>query len=256
MTIFFVYWLYYWDDENIYDSGYVGITKHIKARIFKHRKKFGKFKFKIIFTGSIEQAYALELHLRPRPNIGLNKATGGLQFGTNGPRKGLITSEEVKEKLRIANTGLKRSKETCEKLKLAKMNISEETRLKISEAGKGRKHTNEVKAKVSEALTGRPVSEETRLKISNSNKGRLHTEEEKLKMRKPKSTQAKINIGLAGLGRVRSEETKIRIANTLKETKRAKRENFALFGSQIALTNHHSIETMALIDAEAPVNKE
>lgn len=55
---------------------------------------------------------------------------------------------------------------------------SEETKRKIAEAGRGRKHTPESIRKISEAqlkdknhMWGKTISQETRLKISNANKG-------------------------------------------------------------------------------------
>lgn len=37
--MFYVYWIYFWDDENIYTSGYVGITDNLKDRFGKHRRR-------------------------------------------------------------------------------------------------------------------------------------------------------------------------------------------------------------------------
>lgn len=50
--------------------------------------------------------------------------------------------------------------------------MSDETKRKISESSKGRKHTEEAKRKVSEANKGHEVSIETRKKISESHKGK------------------------------------------------------------------------------------
>lgn len=38
--MFYVYWIYFWETEDIYNSGYVGITDNLKDRFYKHRKKF------------------------------------------------------------------------------------------------------------------------------------------------------------------------------------------------------------------------
>lgn len=213
--MFYVYWIYYWEVEDIYSSGYVGITNNIRNRFIRHRKKFGNFKFKIIFTGTLAQVYALELALRPNPNIGLNKARGGLQFGTYGPRLGLTTSDEVKEKLRQSNLGLKRTDETRERLRQVRINISEETRQRMRDASKGRKLSDASRAKVSEALRGRVRTEESREKTRKTMTGVKYSEERKANMRKPK---------------------KLRIMN-------------------LCLSNHHSIETIAFVDAEAPILK-
>ena len=163
---FYVYWLYYWDSENIYKSGYVGITNDVVNRFYKHRKKYGNFKFKIIFTGSLAQAYALEFLLRPYPNIGMNKAAGGLQFGVNGPMLGRNHTKDAKEKIRLSNLGQKRSQETCKKLK-ARVRTNE-WRRNASIAQIGKQRSEVVKDKISDALRKRIRTDETNDKIRKS----------------------------------------------------------------------------------------
>ena len=80
---------------------------------------------------------------------------------------------------------------------------SEETRLKMSEAKKGKPSWNkgipcskEHKRKISEARKGIPLSEETKIKISESKKGRQLSEETKKKMSEShKSRHWKIENG-------------------------------------------------------------
>jgi hypothetical protein len=63
--------------------------------------------------------------------------------------------------------------------------LSEETKLKISEANKGNKgilFTEEHKIKISQRQKGRKLSDETREKMSNSKKGRKFSDETKKKM--------------------------------------------------------------------------
>ena len=62
--------------------------------------------------------------------------------------------------------------------------ISQEHKLKISNAQKGRKHTDEHNRKVSEAQKGKIIPIETRLKISKTLKGIKQTEERKKKQSK------------------------------------------------------------------------
>jgi group I intron endonuclease len=65
------------------------------------------------------------------------------------------------------------------------LNPSEETRNKQREAGKGRKHSQEEKTKISEANKGKTfwnMTEEIRKKMSDVKKGKKHSEETKLKM--------------------------------------------------------------------------
>jgi hypothetical protein len=69
---------------------------------------------------------------------------------------------------------------------------SEETKKKRAEAGRGRRHSNEARQKISEAqladknhMWGKVVSEETRLKLSKANKG----------LRRSKETRERIAAG-------------------------------------------------------------
>jgi hypothetical protein len=174
--MFYVYWLYHWDDDNIYKSGYVGITDNLKDRFYKHRKRFGNFKYKIVFTGSQAQAFALEHHLRPKANIGWNKAIGGLQFGVYSPMTGRKHSPETIEKIRASNLGLKHN------VTVPKAKHTEEAKLKISKAVTGRKHTDQAKAKVSEALRKRVRKPETYAKIALTNTGKKASLETRRKM--------------------------------------------------------------------------
>lgn len=195
-----VYWLYHNETDNIFVDGYVGITKNKNTRFAQHREKFGEFKFKIIFYGTIEQALSLEYMLRPKPGIGWNRAIGGKEGYKLGhceetvkiikekrklqiaPRLGMKHRPETIERIRSSNLGLKRSNETIAKMKIAKQNISAETRAKTSAASIGRKHTLATKSKVIAALIGRPVSEETRNKIRIANTGRVISKEKRENM--------------------------------------------------------------------------
>jgi hypothetical protein len=110
---------------------------------------------------------------------------------------------------------------------LAHQNISEETRRKISEAGKGRPsgmkgkthseeakrkmsiaHQNmseETKRKMSESGKGRKLSEETRRKLSKFNKGIIFSEEHKRKISLSKqnmSEETKRKMSEAAKGKV------------------------------------------------------
>ena len=50
--------------------------------------------------------------------------------------------------------------------------ISEKTKLKMSNAQKGRKHSKETRLKISESNKGKIMSEESKIKMSNSSKGK------------------------------------------------------------------------------------
>ncbi len=103
-------------------------------------------------------------------------------------RKLQVISEETKIKLSLAHKGKKKSKEHIENIKNAKKNISIETREKLSKSLKGKKcpeHTKECvrKANIGNKYSvGRIVSEATRKKMSEAHKGKKHTEEHKLKL--------------------------------------------------------------------------
>jgi hypothetical protein len=115
-----------------------------------------------------------------------NRTDGGEDATGNTKAK----SEEHKKNMSIAASGKPKSEEHKKNLsKAGKGNIpwnkgltgvqvgsrlgvevSEETRKKMSESHKGRPNTPEQKAKISAALKGRVMSEETKKKISESRK--------------------------------------------------------------------------------------
>lgn len=87
--------------------------------------------------------------------------------------------------------------------------LSEETKNKLSEIRIGksnpmygihRSHTEETKIKIGKAHKGKYVSEETKIKISESKRGMQHTEETKIKM------------SISHKGKLKSEETKIKMS--------------------------------------------
>ena len=98
----------------------------------------------------------------------------------------------------------------------------------ISQAHKGRKHTEEHRRRNAEARIGVPRSEETKVKIGNSHRGTKRTEETKRKMRD------------AQLGKVHSEATKRKLseANKGKPMKRVKCVRCGLETSPQNLSRH------------------
>ena len=105
---------------------------------------------------------------------------------------------------------------------------SEEHKAKLSAAHKGKKMSDEARRNMSIAKTGKkrpPVSDETRAKMSAAQKGKKHTEETKAKLSKIKSgfkhtdeTKAKISANNAKYwqGKKRSDETKMKISKANK----------------------------------------
>lgn len=89
--------------------------------------------------------------------------------------------------------------------------IPKEVRMKISEAQKGRKHSEKTKQRISESHKGKQLSKETKKKISENNArcwaGKEFSEEHKRK------------IGLKSKGRKLTEKTKEKISNSHKGKK-------------------------------------
>lgn len=92
-------------------------------------------------------------------------------------RKGIVFSEDTKNKMSISHTGKKQSPETVSK-RVAK-NIgkkrSDETKQKMSKAQSGRVFSEEHIRKLSEARRNRVITDETKRKISESMKAHYAT---------------------------------------------------------------------------------
>lgn len=120
---------------------------------------------------------------------------------------GIPCSEETKRKISAAN-----------KISLTGISRSEEFKLKISKASKGRKHSQEAKEKLSKIVAEehkknpRKWSEESKRKLSATNKGRIMSEEQKKKI-----SDAKI---LRDSARPITDETKRKISESLKGRKK------------------------------------
>jgi hypothetical protein len=208
-----VYWLYENETDDIFNDGYVGITKNTTKRFYQHKVRFGNFKTKIIFYGSLEQCLALELQLRPVPGIGWNRAIGGFEGYRLGhseetikiikekrklqspPCEGRKQPAEEIERRRQSNLGQKRTDE--QKLKMSGRKQSPELKEKLKAINTGKKHSAEMRAKVSAALTGRHVSEETKRKIGKAQKGKIITAEQRKNMSEAK--QAKKNLDYSNI---------------------------------------------------------
>lgn len=120
--------------------------------------------------------------------------------------------------------------------------ISEKTKKKISKSlmgrfvGKnnpfyGKTHSNETKAKLSEIAKNRKHSKETKEKIRQSSLGRMHTEESKIKMSNMKKGQkhtkeTKEKFKIIAKERIFSDETKNKLRENLLKRKRDKNGKF------------------------------
>ena len=84
-------------------------------------------------------------------------------------------SEESRKKLSIAGKGKVISEETREKLRNANLGkiVTEETRKKISKSSKGKVISEQTRKKLRDANVGKLVTEETRKKLSTAGKGRM-----------------------------------------------------------------------------------
>lgn len=169
---------------------YIGQSKNIEQRFKSYRgtkcryqhglrnsfEKYGvdRHKFEII-----EECLPDELDLKEIYYIDLFQ-TFNSKYGLNlrhGGKNGKY-SNESRIKISAASKGRKQSAETIEKRNKSRewYRHSEETKLKISKShegiGKGRKASDETKAKMSLIHTGKKRSEESRKKMSQAQKGR------------------------------------------------------------------------------------
>jgi len=171
--------------RSFFDRKYYGSGKAIQNAL----KKYGKenFKVEILYWAKtikrINEAEMLyiEIYDSTNRNIGYN-----ISYGGEHNMKGLHHTEETKRKMRIAS--------------LLKAPVTEETKRRVSVAGKGRKHSPETIEKLRIAKIGNTWnkgikrSKETRIKMGNAKRGFRHSEE------------TKILIGLKGKGRKHTKE--------------------------------------------------
>lgn len=127
----------------------------------------------------------------------------------DGGYGGTNPSQETRLKMSVAKKGKKSSPETIEKKRIASTGRkhSEETKAKISlylKEKSGKKHTKETKEKLRQINLGKILSPETCKKISESKKG---------KVGRKLTDEAKNNLRLANIGRILSEESKKKIGD-------------------------------------------
>jgi hypothetical protein len=192
---------------------YVGIGSLKRSHSNKDRNKYwhhivSKIGYSVHIVRSDltwELACKMEkYYIKTYRSIGVNLAN--MTDGGDGSF-GRTLSEETREKISkaIKNRSPETRRKISEKISQANKNrspeirrkISEslrgnkntlgykpslETRKKLSQAGKGRKHTEEHKKKMSELNKGKIVSEETRKKLSEINKGKSFSEETRRKI--------------------------------------------------------------------------
>lgn len=114
----YVYWIHL--QEHTWNEGYIGVSIDPIRRLTEHvnglkgrtkrvtdeiRKNGDKILCDIIYVGTEESCYDLENFLRPTPNIGWNKASGGRRNMSNGLRG-------IKKSKPVWNKGLKTNLKT------------------------------------------------------------------------------------------------------------------------------------------------
>lgn len=177
----FVYWVHLPEHTDMFSTGYIGITsKTVAARMSQHKsdaltrksnrpfanaiRKYGIENIVVdtLVVGSLEYCQLIEKKLRPSVSIGWNLAIGG-----DSPRLGSTASDESKLKMSKAQKGRKHSEETKKKIgaKSKLFRHSEESKAKMSESQKGRTIPEDVRAKISKAGIGRVCSEATKEKL-------------------------------------------------------------------------------------------
>lgn len=124
------------------------------------------------------------------------------------------TPEETRIKLSISHKGI----QAGENHPMYGKHHSEETKQKLSEAGKKRKHSKETKRKMSEAHKSRKCSEETKKKISKANKNRVLWNEDRPHpmLGKKHSKETRKKLSESHKEHKHSEETRKKISKTLK----------------------------------------
>ncbi len=95
--------------------------------------------------------------------------------------------------------------------------ISEETRMKMSQANKGRTVSEETRTKISQANKGKKRSEESRVKMSQARKGKIPSEE----------TRMKISQAAKGRFMIQCEELSTGIVKILPSCEVEKEYNFS-----------------------------
>ena len=90
-----LYWLHLPHEKNLLTHGYVGVASDFSKRMRSHKHKFSQIWSNVLVEKLVistkEYCFALEEKLRPKRNIGWNKACGGYRnnkmYGDENPNK-------------------------------------------------------------------------------------------------------------------------------------------------------------------------
>lgn len=227
---------------------YIGASINIEHRIIVHKSKQGIGQSKLFASFS---KYGINNHVFEIIHICVSKELDkwekhyiitfdcfdtphGLNSSSGGNKNKKISIESI-EKSRKGNIG----KHIGEKNQMHGKNHTKETKQKISNINKGRKHTLEHRLKNSQALKGRipwnkglkltEEHEEYRKKLSQASKGRKRSPESIAKQKQTiqnrtdedKERISKI-LSKALMGHSVSEEAKTKMSNSKKGKKRVK----------------------------------
>ena len=141
-----------------------------------------------------------------------------LTDGGEGP-SGVQRSEETRARLSKAGKSYFADPEARAKKSEASKGRSHspETRAKLSETSKGRSHTMEARARISQARRGKSLNPETRAKIGEANRGRTPTPETRAKLSEARkgrspSLETRAKLSEANKGKSPSPETLARLS--------------------------------------------
>lgn len=222
--------------NNINSKVYIGVTNDIKRRVRTHKlcrggnvrfhnaiKKYGFENF--IFTileecNSQEEAFITEITYIEYYKSNIEEFGYNLTSGGEGAT-GYKHTEDARNKISISKIGINNPMFGVTSPNKDK-ELSEEAKLKISQANTGKRHTEEHKQRISDLMSGpnnpmynKKHSKETKEKISKANKGRKHSEETKKKMSES-HTNLMSGIKHPNYGKCTSQEIRKKISNSIK----------------------------------------
>lgn len=209
------------------------------SKIYFHRaiRKYGvnNFVWKVLETGinnekilDKKECYYIQLLKANKREYGYNLTSGG--DGISGWHH----YPETLKKISAFHKGKIVSKETREKIKNSKKNISKETRKIMSVSHKGNKnhkghfHSKKTKQKISLQLLGKKLSRKTREKMSKAHKGFHHSQKSKDKVSISKkgklfSLKHRLNLSKSHLGQKPSKKARENMSNAQKKRQAALR---------------------------------
>lgn len=215
---------------------YIGSAIYLPARLSNHRRalerlshpnvklqrawnKYGAEAFSISIIEEVEDRHRLVIREQYWMDTLCSVRNGYNIAPVAGSSLGRTASEETRRKLSIAGKGRILSPE--HRAKLIGRPVSLETRAKIAAKHLGKpkpRHTPEQRAARSAWQKGRRNSPDSTAKTAEAQKGRIFSLESKIKMsaaqrnRPPASHETRLKLSRAGMGRVFSSERRDKIS--------------------------------------------